>query len=174
MPLSRKQLLETAASLGLLAAVRAPASAAVAAPPAATNAAAVVGAWKLESFVIDSSSESEKPRFGLNPVGYLIYTASGRMSATLMAAHRARLDTPNGAMSTPRELADSLGNFLSYAGTYEIRGNHVFHHIEVSVFTNLVGTTLEREFTLAGDTLTIRTLPPEIWGTSNRLVWKRA
>ena len=58
------------------------------------------------------------------------------------------------------------------AGT-KIRGNHVFHHVEVSVFTNLVGTTLERAFTLAGDTLTIRTLPPEIWGTSNRLVWKR-
>jgi hypothetical protein len=25
-----------------------------------------------------------------------------------------------------------------------------------------------------GDTLTIRTLPPEIWGNSNLLVWKRA
>jgi hypothetical protein len=172
--LSRKQLLETAASLGLLAAVRAPASAAVAAPPAASNAAAVVGAWKLESFVIDSSSESEKPRFGINPVGYLIYTASGRMSATLMAAHRATLDSPKGETSTRDELTASLGNFLSYAGTYEVRGNHVFHHIEVSVFTNLVGTTLEREFSLSGDTLTIRTLPPEIWGTSNRLVWKRA
>jgi hypothetical protein len=44
----------------------------------------------------------------------------------------------------------------------------------VSVFTNLVGTTLERQFNLVGDTLTIRTLPPEIWGNSNLLVWKRA
>jgi hypothetical protein len=174
MSLSRKQLLETAASLGLLAAVRAPASAAVSAHAAPANGTAVVGAWKLESFVIDSSTESEKPRFGLNPVGYLIYTASGRMSATLMAAHRERLDSPKGATSTPDELTQSLGNFLSYAGRYEIRGNRVFHHIEVSVFTNLVGTTLEREFTLNGDTLTIRTLPPEIWGTSNRLVWRRS
>ncbi len=172
MSLSRKQLLETAASLGLLAAVRSPVSAAVTAP--AANAAAVVGAWKLESFVVDASSESEKPRFGINPIGYLIYTASGRMSATLMAAHRAKLDSPKGATSTLDELTQSLANFLSYAGTYEIRGNRVFHRVEVSVFTNLVGTTLEREFSLSGDTLTIRTLPPEIWGTSNRLVWKRA
>jgi hypothetical protein len=172
MSLSRKQLLETAASLGLLAAVRTPAIAAVAAPSSA--AAAVVGAWKLESFVIDASSQSAKPRFGLDPVGYLIYTASGRMSATLMATHRAKLDAPKGASSTPEELTQSLANFLSYAGTYEIRGNHVFHHVQVSVFTNLVGTTLEREFSLSGDTLTIRTLPPEIWGTSNRLVWRRA
>ncbi|MGA8534125.1 MAG: lipocalin-like domain-containing protein [Candidatus Tumulicola sp.] len=174
MSLSRKRLLETAASLGLLAAVRGPAAAAVTAPAPGVNASAVVGAWKLESFVIDSSADAEKPRFGLNPVGYLIYTANGKMSATLMAAHRAVLDAPNGAKSTREQVIDSLQNFLSYAGSYEVRGNHVFHHVEVSVFTNLVGTTLEREFSLSGDTLTIRTLPPEIWGTSNRLVWKRA
>lgn len=171
MQLSRRRVLEATASLGLFAALRpleAPAAVATSAN------ATVAGAWKLESFVVDASSESEKPRFGPNPVGYLIYTASGRMSATLMAAHRAKLDAPNGATSTSGELTDSLANFLSYAGTYEIRGNRVFHHVEVSVFTNLVGTTLEREFSIVGDTLTIRTLPPEIWGTSNRLVWKRA
>ena len=172
MSISRKNVLEAAASFGLLAALRSPQPAA--AQTATATASAVVGAWRLESFVVDASSESEKPRFGPNPVGYLIYTASGKMSAVLMGVHRAKLDSPRGATSTQQELVDSLANFLSYAGTYEIRGNRVFHHVEVSVFTNLVGTTLEREFSLSGDTLTIRTLPPEIWGTSNRLVWKRA
>jgi len=37
-----------------------------------------------------------------------------------------------------------------------------------------MGTTLERQFKIEKDTLTIRTLPPEIWNTSNVLVWKRA
>lgn len=171
MSLSRTQLLRAAASFGVIAAARLPAKA-VAATATAVNAS-VVGAWSLESFVVDTAAERERPRFGPNPVGYLIYTPSGRMSATLMAAHRAKLDAPNGAGSTKEELTESLANFLSYAGRYEIRGNHVFHHVEVSVFTSLVGTTLERQFTLEGDTLTIRTLPPEIWGTSNRLVWKR-
>ena len=171
MNLSRKQLLGAAASIGVIAAARAP-GIAVAAPQTAT-AASVVGAWALETFVVDTVSERGRPRFGPNPIGYLIYTSTGRMSATLMAAQRVKLDAPNGAGSTKEELNESLANFLSYAGRYEIRGNHVFHHVEVSVFTNLVGTTLERAFTLAGDTLTIRTLPPEIWGTSNRLVWKR-
>lgn len=171
MSVSRKQLLESAASLGLLAALR---PAPVAAATATATGASVVGAWSLESFVIDTGGRSEKPRFGPNPVGYLMYTPSGRMSAVLMAAKREKLDAPNAATSTPGEVTASLGNFLAYAGTYEVRGNRVFHHVEVSVFTNLVGTTLEREFTINGDTLTIRTLPPEIWGTSNRLVWKRA
>jgi hypothetical protein len=172
MDLSRKRLLETAAAFGLAAAAGGVAKAAPA--PGKAAPAALLGAWQLETFVIESAGNIEKPRFGTDPVGYLIYTPSGRMSATLMAAHRAKLAAPNGATSTDAELTESLGQFLSYAGRYEVRGDHVFHHVEVSVFTNLVGTTLERRFDLSAEKLTIRTLPPEIWGTSNRLIWRRA
>ncbi|HEY1654352.1 MAG TPA: lipocalin-like domain-containing protein [Candidatus Tumulicola sp.] len=168
MDWSRRQLLVTAASV---AAATAAGGVARGAP---TSPADLIGAWRLETFVIESAGNVEKPRFGPNPVGYLIYTASGRMSATLMAAHRQKLAAPNGASSTNAELTGSLGEFLSYAGRYEIRGDHVFHHVEVSVFTNLVGTTLERRFDLSGGVLTIRTLPPEIWGTANRLTWRRS
>jgi hypothetical protein len=63
---------------------------------------------------------------------------------------------------------------LAYAGTYHIEGSTVFHHLETSVFTNLVGVTLKRGFQLSGDTLTIRTLPPYIWGTQSKLVWRRS
>ncbi|PZR56395.1 MAG: hypothetical protein DLM50_08320 [Candidatus Meridianibacter frigidus] len=69
---------------------------------------------------------------------------------------------------------ESVAPFLAYAGTYEIRGNRVFHKLETCVFTNLVGTTLEREFHLSGDTLTIKTAPPFIWGNQSVLVWHRA
>lgn len=170
--LSRKTLLETAAAFGAIAATSA-AARAVATPTASEVRNAVAGAWKLESFVIETAGKTGEPRFGPNPVGYLIYTPSGRMSATLMAARRSKLESPKGATSTRAELNESLADFLSYAGRYEVRGNHVFHHIEVSVFTNLVGTTLERIFDISGNTLTIRTLPPEIWGTANKLVWTR-
>jgi len=50
-------------------------------------------------------------------------------------------------------------------GAYSIRGNRVFHKVETAVFTNLVGTTLVRDFDLAGDTLTLRTVPPGSGGT---------
>lgn len=170
MNVSRRHLLATAAYAGLGAATL---GAARAAEAPGTPASALLGAWQLETFVIDAAGGVEKPRFGPDPVGYLIYTPSGRMSATLMAAHRENLAAPNGENSSRSELVDSLGEFLSYAGRFEICGSHVFHHVEVSVFTNLVGTTLERAFTLSGDRLTIRTLPPEIWGTANRLTWRR-
>jgi hypothetical protein len=177
MQLSRKRLFATAASFGVATAaagiVRATAAPAAAAPAIAAPAA-LIGAWALETFVIDEPGGTQKPRFGPNPVGYLIYTADGRMSATLMGVHRAALPAPDGSSSSRQDVTDSLANFLSYAGRFEIRGDRVFHHVEVSVFTNLVGTTLERQFTLTGNTLTIRTLPPEIWGSSNRLVWRKA
>jgi hypothetical protein len=164
--LSRKTLFEAAASFGLLAAIGN--------VPARGATESVVGAWSLVSFDIDEGKSAEKPRFGPNPVGYLIYSADQRMAAVLGGTHRPQLRAQAGAPSSETQCTESLLNFLAYAGRYEIRGDRVFHHVEVSVFTNLIGTTLERQFKISGDTLTIRTLPPEIWGSSNVLVWKRA
>lgn len=167
---SRKSLLEVAGSFGLLAAL----GGASAAPASAQERSGVVGAWSLVSFNVDEGKKEEKPRFGPDPVGYLIYSADARMAAVLGGTHRPELHSPSGAGASEAARSESLLNFLAYAGRYEIRGDRVFHHVEVSVFTNLAGTTLERQFSIAGDTLTIRTLPPEIWGSSNVLVWRRA
>jgi hypothetical protein len=167
--LSRKGVLEIAASFGLLAALGN-------APDAAKAATSegIVGAWSLVSFDVDQGKGSEKPRFGPDPVGYLIYSANARMAAVLAGTHRPALKSPEGTAASEAERTEALLNFLAYAGRYEVRGDRVFHHVEVSVFTNLMGTTLERQFRIEGDLLTIRTLPPEIWGSSNVLVWKRA
>ncbi|HTU81287.1 MAG TPA: lipocalin-like domain-containing protein [Candidatus Acidoferrales bacterium] len=137
---------------------------------ATPSSSAVVGAWSLESFDIVERDGATRPRFGPNPVGYLIYSAFGRMSATLSGTHRPALEPSGEASSTCK---DSLSDFLSYAGTYEIRGDRVFHHVQVSVFTNLVGTILERQFTIADDRLRIKTITPGMWGDNSILVWKR-
>jgi hypothetical protein len=164
---SRKGVLELAASFGLIAGLGA-------APAATATRRGVVGAWSLVSFDVDEGKGVVKPRFGPNPAGYLIYSADARMAAVLAGTHRPELKSPSATSASEDLRTEALQNFLAYAGRYEVRGDRVFHHVEVSVFTNLVGTTLERQFNLVGDTLTIRTLPPEIWGNSNLLVWKRA
>lgn len=160
-------MLEATASFGLLAAL-------AGVPVRAETASGIVGAWSLVSFDVDEGKGRERPRFGPDPVGYLIYSADARMAAVLSGIHRPALSSPAGISASEEQRTESLRNFLSYAGRYEIKGDRVFHHVEVSVFTNLVGTTLERQFSIAGNTLTIRTLPPEIWGSSNVLVWKRS
>jgi len=168
MSISRRDVLELAASFGLLATVGS--------VPAAGTAVAqgIVGAWSLVSFNVDEGKGAEKPRFGADPVGYLIYSADARMAAVLAGTHRPYLNAPSGAAASEADRTEALLNFLAYAGRYDVRGDRVFHHVEVAVFTNLIGVTLERQFKIDGDRLTIRTLPPEIWGSSNVLVWKRA
>lgn len=163
--LSRNGLLRIAASFGALAAMGSE-------PARGAPGAGVVGAWTLSTFDIDEGHGSTKPRFGPKPIGYLVYSASGRVAAVLAGTRRPPLEPPPSKVTA--RCAASVADFLAYAGTYDIKGDRVFHHVEVSVFTNLVGTTLERQFKIDGNTLTIRTLPPEIWGSGNVLVWKRA
>jgi hypothetical protein len=162
---SRKTLLGSIATIGLAAGARS--------LGAAAEPAGVIGAWSLESFVERIQDGEFEPRFGPNPVGYLIYTASGRVSATLAAKHRPPFLSPDAATSTNAERKEAVHNFLAYAGRYEVHSDHVLHHVETSIFTNLVGVTLKRGYVLDGDTLTIHTLPPYIWGTQSTLVWRR-
>lgn len=157
-------MLGSVASVGLAAATESIGNAAQ---------SAVVGAWRLESFDERVADGSFRPRFGPNPVGYLIYTASGRVSATLSGIHRGPL-TSGSTSAASANCNQSVHDFLAYAGRYEIKGSTVFHHVETSVFTNLVGVTLKRGFQLSGNTLTIRTLPPYVWGTQSKLVWRRS
>lgn len=58
--------------------------------------------------------------------------------------------------STEEKLA-AAETYVSYCGTYEIQGDKVIYHIEVSSFSNLVGSDQERIFKLKEDKLS--TLP---------------
>ena len=167
MIVSRKNALQVAGAFGLLA------SLGDAPLRVAAQENSVVGAWSLVSFDVDEPG-AKRARFGPDPVGYLIYSADARMAAVLAGTHRPELKSPAGTSTSEEKRTDALRNFLAYAGRYDVRGDRVFHHVEVSVFTDLVGVTLERQFKISGDTLTIRTLPPEIWGSSNVLVWRSA
>lgn len=167
--LSRKHLLEIAASFGAFAATGSTALAA----GATAAAQGVAGAWALERFDVTEPGRPTVPRFGPNPAGYLIYTPSGRMSAILSGSHRPKFDSMAVTPSAECQ-GQNLVEFLAYAGTYDVRGDRVFHHVDCSVFTDLVGKTLERQFTIDGDTLTIRTITAGMWGNASMLVWKRA
>lgn len=160
---TRKTLLSGLASFAL-----------VAAAPAQAAQNPLVGAWTLETFDAIDADGSRKPRFGKNPVGYLIYTATGRMSAVLSAVRRPDFVSPDGTSKTTAARTEAISEFLAYAGTYRVRGNRVFHTVQTGVFTDLMGKTLERDFRIEGDKLTIETVPPYLWSNNSILVWRRA
>jgi hypothetical protein len=116
----------------------------------------LVGAWGLESWSLEyeDGRPSEFP-LGLAVRGMLLYTPDGRVSATLMGAGKPAAS-------------------FAYAGRYDVRGDAVYHSIEISTDPTLVGATTTRHIVREGDVLTLSG-PDFRAGTGRRqkIVWRR-
>ena len=115
----------------------------------------LVGGWRLESwsFVYDDGRPPEFP-MGPDAKGYILYTPTGQVSATIMRADK--------------------GACFAYAGRYEVVGGTVFHSIELSTNAELVGLRSTRHIQIEGDRLTLS--GPDFsagTGRSQRIVWRR-
>ena len=97
------------------------------------------------------------------------------MSGTLAYADRADLATGDVVGGSEEERAAAFSTYLSYCGTYEVEGDVVVHHIEMSLFPNWVGGEQRRQFEPSDDKLVLRTPPLETGGDVivNELRWIR-
>src|SRR5215212_6607593 len=104
----------------------------------------LIGSWRLVSMEYRYADGRVRYPYGREAVGYIIYTADGRMSATLMSDDRAPFGTeyPRGEGREAKVAA--FETYLSYAGRYEFQGNRVIHHVEVALIPDWAGTTLVR------------------------------
>lgn len=136
-----------------------------------TRAEDLLGAWLLVgwSLVYADGRPAEFP-LGQDALGFLMYTADGHVSATLM--RKARLaQAPASAADAATAYADSF----AYAGHFAVRDNTVFHTIEVATNPALIGVTSTRNIELADDTLALS--GPDFGAgspRSQRIVWQRA
>src|ERR1700690_3813370 len=83
----------------------------------------LVGTWKLVSASSTTSAgeRSETP-YGPSPVGFLTYTAEGRVTAMISYDGRESLSFGGG---TQEQQAEAFKTFLAYAGRYELSGDKV-------------------------------------------------
>ncbi len=140
------------------------------------DSSALVGAWALESLeVVDSTGAVDYP-FGRTPVGYIMYSPDGYVAGGFMPPGRKPFAAADILGGTPGEKCAAIETYISYCGRYEVKGDRVYHHIEVSLFPNWTGVTQERIVSLNGDTLRLSTPPLLIKGKvqTAHLVWKRA
>ena len=133
----------------------------------------LVGAWRLRRFEATTADEEPTYPLGENATGYLIYTADGHMSATLMRAERMPFGSDDIRAGTAEERVRAYEDFIAYAGRYEVREGAVVHHVELALFPNWIGSEQLRYVELDGDTLTITT-PPVGRYAKSRLIWERA
>lgn len=135
----------------------------------------LVGAWRLVSWENRGADGQLSYPMGVDARGYLIYTADGRFSVTISRADRARFTGGDLLGGTVSEKARAAEGFVAYAGRYTGRGDHVVHHVELSLFPNWVGTDQQRLADLSEDTLILSARPVLLGGKQQvpRLVWQR-
>jgi Lipocalin-like domain len=138
---------------------------------------AIVGTWKLVSYVReDVSSGAKSDVMGPHPSGYINYGTDGRMIVIIVGSNRKK---PAGSVATPDEAAALIRSMLAYAGTYTIdkKAATVTHHIDVSWDQTRTGTDHVRTFKLVGDRLTLTTEssrdPASGQNSVRTLVWER-
>ena len=135
----------------------------------------LVGAWKLVSASSTTSKgEPCEPPYGLNPLGFLTYSADGRVTALISYSGRKPLSGGGGARAQ-EEQAEAFRTFLAYAGRYTLGGDKVTHHIEISSIQNYVGKDLVRNIKFQGDQLILVTPPTPVNGKIQtvKLIWQR-
>ena len=90
----------------------------------------VLGTWKLKSSIREVTATGEKyNQWGEHPIGYLNYSADGRMYAIITADSRIK---PLAANPTDEQRIKLHQTMAAYAGTYRLQDDKVTHHVDIS------------------------------------------
>jgi hypothetical protein len=143
---------------------------------AAVNPERFVGTWKLISFETRVENGEVSYPFGNDALGYIMYSADGYMSVTVLPRNRRRFNTQDILGGTTEEKVAAAESYISYCGRYEVVQDRVIHHVEVSFFPNWAGVDQERFYGFDGNRLTLSAAPMLIKGKSQSayLIWKKS
>lgn len=135
----------------------------------------LVGAWRELGREFVSADGSVKP--DIPRTSQIMYTPDGFMGVVNTPAGRRRVGEGSNPMSldgiSVAERAEAAAGVVAYTGRYEVKGDLVHHTIYSALNPNLPGTKQLRRATLAGDDLTLSTLP-DAKGNFFRIRWRRA
>jgi Lipocalin-like domain len=124
-------------------------------PAAAQDpASSIVGVWKLISFERKEvgTGKTAQP-FGEHPTGYRVHTRGGHAFYMFFGANR---KAPAGSI-TDADRVELFKTMTAAGGTYEVEGNKVVFHADVSAAQSSPGGILTYRFEIAGKTLTMTT-----------------
>lgn len=135
----------------------------------------LIGTWRLVAMENRYADGRVRYPYGREAQGYILYTAEGRMSATIMGSDRAPFGVEFGRGDGVSEKVAAFESYLSYAGRYTFRGDRVVHHVEAALIPDWVGTDLVRLAAFQGDLLILRTEPSTRGETTRTTVitWQR-
>jgi len=141
----------------------------------------LLGAWTLAEYVeTEVNSCSVHHPLGESPLGIIMYTADGYMSAQLQRRDRVPFAGNDMFRGEASEYLAAGSTYLGYSGRFIVdeAAHVVSHHADVSFFPNWFGQTVTRVAKFEGDdSLILATERPQRFnGTMKiaRLRWQRA
>jgi hypothetical protein len=140
-----------------------------------------IGVWELERIEDEEGDFLEGNRAGRpavgfeNPVGLLIYLASGEMSVHFSGGSRIHFQRE--FLPTPSELAAAGAAYGGYAGRWELDEprREVIHLPEVSFVPNRVGARVRRSYSFKENLLFLRpiAIAADDEAPNRTLKWRR-
>jgi Lipocalin-like domain len=142
-------------------------------------ASQIVGVWTLLTYTEGKKGREDTHPLGPSPVGFLIYTPNGFVSAQLMKPGRSSFQSRDWHLGTPEEYVESGRGYIAYCGRYQVdEANQTVTHIpSVALLPNLINERQLRAIKLNGDRLTLRTsslADADGVAATSHLEWQRA
>jgi hypothetical protein len=123
----------------------------------------LIGAWKLVSY-------EEKPLDGSpsfypmseKPVGIILYTPDGFMSAQLMKPGRKPFASGDWIKGSDQDYRQEASTYIAYSGEFHVdeESRKLTHSMFVSLFPNWIGQTQPRVVKIEGDNLYLQHSQP--------------
>jgi hypothetical protein len=140
----------------------------------------LIGAWKLVSYEekpVDGSAPSHP--LGERPLGIIMYTPDGYMSAQLSKPDRPPFASGDWFDGTGEEYREEASTYIAYSGPFRVdeEKKTLTHTMFISLFPNWVGQTQPRVVKIEGNTLHLGTAEPIHSGgkvVNSYLAWERA
>lgn len=137
----------------------------------------LIGTWQLESWSIGYEDRDDFTQpFGEDPLGLLVYSSDGWVSASISRRERPQLPEDE----SPRKVSDALKataytSYFHYAGRYRVAQGVVTHYVTQSLNPNFPGTEQVRHAELDGQTLVLSG-KDRVCGVTryHTLVWHKA
>jgi hypothetical protein len=139
----------------------------------------LIGAWELIDVVEEpvDGSPARHP-MGERPIGLILYTPDGYMSAQIMHRERAAV-SGDWTDLTPEDYQREAMTYFAYSGPYRVDEEKglLEHSMTVSLFPGWVGQTQPRGVEIDGDVLHLSTAAPTLSGgvvVMTHIRWRRA
>ncbi|MBB1606081.1 hypothetical protein A9972_00695 [Pseudomonas sp. UME83] len=135
-----------------------------------------VGRWEILAWEqLFDDGRRELP-MGEGLEGFIQYTADGHMACMIARAERPNFETGGQWNASDAEKAGAYNSMLAYGGRYEVNGDVITHHVDISLFPNWRGGAQKRRVEVNADgtlTLSARLEEGTPQARTARLVWRR-